>query len=340
MQTHELTYFSARGQVATALAVAVVIVLNNQRIPFIEIIKYPGFYVSVAFSWLFAWMIIHFIAWFSRSIDRFPRWNRSHDVRFFMQIGGGVVLPCLAAIALAFGFLQGFGRDFMASGYLTHEFPIICLLIVIMNLTYLVLHYRNEADRLAEELNDSTVSLRKAVIRGDIWKRRALVLRQKLEIAGNDAAGISRRLSEAESVLAALETELLASKDELGNLPEKPKLHGVLEMQGALGMEKVPFSKIRYLEYDNRKVWAYTTKSPRSLIASLLTLQEALPDYWFFRIRRTIIINRMYIVNGPGIKRKRGLEVTIRLAENTTKTFTLHRKNAAAYLEWFSMPHE
>jgi len=337
MQTHEQTYFSARGQVITAFFVALVIVLNNQSIPVLKIIRYLGFYVSVAFSWLFAWMIIHFIAWLSKSIDGFPRWNKTYDIRFVMQMIGGVAVPCLAAVALAFGFLEGFGRDFRASGYLTHEFPIICLLIVIMNLTYLLLHYRQEANRLADELNAKTGALRKAVLDGQIWKKRTLILKQKLETAKKDAAGISKRLLETENALAALEAKLKVRSGGADTLCELPKLRGFMEIQGALSIDKIPYTEIRYIEYEKRRAWVYTSKSPHFRRTSLQEIQKSLPANWFFRVRNNAIINRMYIIDGPGIKKGRSMEITLRLPKKQTKTLTIHRRKVAAYLEWFSL---
>ena len=257
-----------------------------------------------------------------------------------MQMIGGVGIPCLAAVALAFGFLEGFGRDFRTSGYLNHEFPIICLLIVIMNLTYLLLHYRQEADRLADELNARTATLRRAVLRGQVWKNRTLMLKEKLETAEKDAAGISKRLLETENALAALEAKLRGGSSGADTSCELPKLRGFLEIQGALSIDKVPYNEIRYIGYERRRVWAYTAKSPHFIRTSLRQVQKMLPTYWFFRVRNDAIINRIYIINGPGTKKNRGVEVTIRLPKNQTKTLMVHRSKVAVYLAWFSLTHE
>ena len=340
MQTHEQTYFSARGQVVTALSVALVIVLNNQSMPLIKIVQYLGFYISVAFSWLFAWMIIHFIAWFSRSMDRFPRWNRSHDVRFFMQIIGGVVVPCLAAVALAFGFLEGFGQDFMASGYLKHEFPIICLLIVIMNLTYLVLHYRNEADRLADELRVKTVALRQAVMDGDQWTQMLQTLKETLDAATKDAAKQSEKLAKVEKSLAVANAELFL-KSEKANLKRKMLMRkAYIEMPDAMTIRELALFEIRYIKYEKRRVWAITGNGRFTKRASLQKFCHDLPEYWFFRANNDVVINRKYIVNGPGIRKGRGMDVAIRTHAKRAETVGVRRNNVAAYLAWFSMPHE
>jgi Response regulator of the LytR/AlgR family len=312
MHTADIGYFSPRAKAIVSLIVALTIVLHHQHVPWSVIFRNIGFYVSVAFSWLIAWLIIQFIDWYSRRLNGIPAYNRTYETRFWAQLVGGVAVPCLLAVAMAFGFLESFGRSFARSGYMAHEFPIICQLIVIMNLVYLTIHYRQQAMSLAAELDQLKIRMAEIEETLEDEKRRTESHRQQWFTAAS------------------------AVKE----LRDKVQLTGYIEMFDVYTKHDVSLGKIVYIAYENRKVTAYTHKGKYSRKQSLNQIAAELPAYWFFKANSKEIINRKHIKEGIGEKaEKRGMVITMKW-KSTDKRVVISRDRKKAYLEWYAMVNE
>jgi len=115
--------------------------------PIVRIVSNGGFYVSWLAS---ALMTLVLIATVRRVLARILEGSGEvpHALnRFVWVVVGGVVLPCLMALAMVYGLLEGLGVGFLQSGYMHREFPLVVLFVVILNLTYVTFHYHAESWR-------------------------------------------------------------------------------------------------------------------------------------------------------------------------------------------------
>src|SRR5690606_24939035 len=125
-----------------SMAMGAIVLLAYQSMPLARILSNPGFYVSWLASGLMTFAVIAIVR---RVLAHIFSEGDVHEQRRFIGILlGGVLFPCLMALAMVYGLLESVGGGFAQSGYLNREFPLVVLFIVILNLTYLTLHYRSE----------------------------------------------------------------------------------------------------------------------------------------------------------------------------------------------------
>lgn len=328
-----------QSRLALSMILGVGILLMYQNMPIVRIVSNWGFYVSWLASGL---MTLTVIAIVRRVLARILEGSgevRNAINRFVWVVVGGVVLPCLMALAMVYGLLEGFGIDFLQSGYMNREFPLVVLFVVILNLTYVALHYYVESwrfyslwratkaqlDQTERQLADKTRELEGIILRG----------REQLPTDGNEAtppaAGLLDRMYDMGSH---------RERDQLGcKLDVRARqLKQTVVIVGAFGDEHVALARVACLKWLSRSVWA-TLDDGREVKLRAASLRQALaplPAYWFMRVSESTAIARKFLTPQPEVRQGRTSLVRLRVKRRKVLEVQVSRTYLPKFREWMA----
>ncbi|WP_461791630.1 LytR/AlgR family response regulator transcription factor [Pedobacter sp.] len=129
-------YFPRWVLLILALVVSHHIVAGTQNKPTLIILRQLNYYVAMAFSWPFTYLLmwwIHFCIW---RLDRLVPWQASWCKRLSLQLACCVLLVILADVSVVRLYFWVFDNDFWDSGYMSHELLIILWMVLFMNSLY------------------------------------------------------------------------------------------------------------------------------------------------------------------------------------------------------------
>lgn len=116
------------------------IVLNGRWHLITKAFQSPSFYVAVAISFGISYLMLTIIHRGTTALDRRAPWHKSISRRTLLQLLIGLIFPIVVDIALAAIYITATGQNFVDSGFLLHDFPIIAGFVILMNLFYLVMY--------------------------------------------------------------------------------------------------------------------------------------------------------------------------------------------------------
>lgn len=337
--------FTWKAQLGASLVLGVFIVLHNQSVPLRRIITNLGFYLSVMASAIIALLLMRMVARITDWIATNPRWQQNDYGRFLIQLLAGALLPCLVALALAFGLLEGLGNGFVKSGYLTHEFPLVCQFIVVLNLSYLTIYYRSLAiatDKALVQTQESLVKTQDSLAH----TQGALAHTQDKLADAQDALVQSQEALKStvkemellEKVVRSKRREIQLPADWADGLPEcHPKLLKLrIKVMRSHGWEWVEIEKVVYLKWHGRNVWAalHTGSEFKVAANSLKTVAGQLPPYWFLCATKTMVIGRKYLLEGTRVvDQHRKMVIKLRWKRKVVP-LSLSKYGISSFLEW------
>lgn len=315
------------------------ILLVYQNMPIVRIVSNWGFYVSWLAS---ALMTLVLVATVRRVLARIL--EGSGEVpnalnRFVWVVVGGVVLPCLMALAMVYGLLEGLGVGFLQSGYMHREFPLVVLFVVILNLTYVTFHYyaeswrfyslwmatKEQLDQTARQLADKTRELEEILPQ----------YREQQQAHGNGAtppaAGLPSRMC---GVATAGGQERLGFTLDA----QTRQLKQTVVVVGAFGDEPVALARVACLKWLSRSVWV-TLDDGREVKLRAASLRQALaplPSYWFIRVAENTAIARKFLAPQPEVRQGRTSLVRLRVKRRKVLEVQVSRTYLPKFREWMA----
>lgn len=128
-----------------SLAAAHIIVMFGERHSLSELLLMPEYYISVAASFLIAFTLVSTVRWVTLKLDRRYDWMDEPLQRTGMQILLVVIGPGLLAFLLAAIYFKIQGLNILDTVYLRLDFPVILLMLVMLNLYYVAYYFYQHA---------------------------------------------------------------------------------------------------------------------------------------------------------------------------------------------------
>jgi hypothetical protein len=107
------------------------------------------YYRDLALSFLIAFLLINEVYLVTVKLDKRYDWKQYTAERIGLQLTFGLIMPCITAFLLAVGYFRIFHLNIFETEYLRLDFPVIVILIVLLNVYYLAFYFFNQW-RLAE----------------------------------------------------------------------------------------------------------------------------------------------------------------------------------------------
>lgn len=145
-------------RIIIALLAAHIIVSFGEKESLFQLLLMPDYYRSLGFSFVIAFILVCIVHATTVSLDRRFDWRSVPVVRAGLQFSLALLLPAILAFLLAFFYFRAFGLHILDTLYLKYDFPVIVLMLVLLNIYYLAFYfYRRwrDAEQLAASIPDS-----------------------------------------------------------------------------------------------------------------------------------------------------------------------------------------
>lgn len=132
----EVVYFSRWVLAVLAIVVSHHVVAGTQDKGTLEIIRQLNYYVAMAFSWPFTYLLMWWIHFCIKRLDVAVPWQVYWQRRLVLQLLLCVGLVILVDLLVVRLYFWAFDNDFSASGYMRTELLIILWIVLFMNSGY------------------------------------------------------------------------------------------------------------------------------------------------------------------------------------------------------------
>lgn len=147
-------YFSALFLLLLPLAATLCIVLPAGDESILNLLQERWFYLPLFGTYCVALLITDIINRVNLLLDKYYPWEQQFTRRLIIQLFSGWLFPSGLAFLVAYLYFSYLGVDIMATLYSRHMFPLIVLLILLMNILYCGYYY---AWRLMENLRTNAI---------------------------------------------------------------------------------------------------------------------------------------------------------------------------------------
>jgi Ca2+/Na+ antiporter len=128
-----------------SLGAAHAIVVFGEQRSLSQLLLMPEYYISVLGSFLIAFILVSMVRWLTIRLDRNYDWMGKPLQRTALQILLVVVAPGLAAFLLATLYFTLQGISILNTVYLRFDFPVIILMLVLLNAYYIAYYFYLQA---------------------------------------------------------------------------------------------------------------------------------------------------------------------------------------------------
>lgn len=124
------------AMIYTFIAFSFIFIANDNSVYFL--IENPTFYTDIVFSIILTFGVGYYLNTLNNKLDqRFP-WFETFKIRFYKQIGLGIILPFILAMLIELIYLRTINISFFESSMLNLEMPLAFIFLVLLNLISLV----------------------------------------------------------------------------------------------------------------------------------------------------------------------------------------------------------
>ena len=134
-------YHDLYFRIIVALLAAHLIITFGEKESLFELLVMPAYYWSLAPSFAIAFLLVSFVNLVTIRLDRRYDWKQRAVLRAGLQLCFGLLLPALLAFLLAAVYFLCFGYHILDTLYLKYDFPVIVLMLVLLNAYYLEFYF-------------------------------------------------------------------------------------------------------------------------------------------------------------------------------------------------------
>jgi len=99
------------------------------------------YYISLLGSFVIASILINMVYFATTKLDKHYDWSERPVERVGLQVLCGWMFPGLFAFLLAFFYFRSYGIKILNTPYLKYDYPVILLMILLLNLYYLAFYF-------------------------------------------------------------------------------------------------------------------------------------------------------------------------------------------------------
>jgi DNA-binding LytR/AlgR family response regulator len=148
-------YHDLYFRLALSLLAAHFLIAFGEKESFFELLLMWDYYRSLLFSALIAFILISFIRYVFTRLDKRYDWKMQTAKRLAMQSLWGVAVPAILAFLLAAVYFSMHHIHILDTLYLRFDFPVIVLLLIVLNMYYLVFRFYRQSQAPVEKNEES-----------------------------------------------------------------------------------------------------------------------------------------------------------------------------------------
>jgi len=123
-------------RIALAFIASHIIVMYNEPDTFFEAVFTRSYWIGFAGSFVIAILLTTYIHFVTVRLDKTLDWKHHTLLRLFRQSVFGFFIPALAAFLLAAGFFAYYRYNILETSYLSEDYTIILLMLLVLNVYY------------------------------------------------------------------------------------------------------------------------------------------------------------------------------------------------------------
>lgn len=135
------------------LASAHIITVIGDKRSTLELLTKKGYLLGMLFSIVMAFIIVTYIHYLVKALDRRYDWQRNPVERLLLQTCLGFILPALVDFLCAWPFINQGNVHILKSSFVTYDFQFVLMMLLILNLYYigyyLILRWKQAAEIIA-----------------------------------------------------------------------------------------------------------------------------------------------------------------------------------------------
>ncbi|MBS1529306.1 MAG: LytTR family transcriptional regulator DNA-binding domain-containing protein [Bacteroidetes bacterium] len=112
------------------------------------------YYRSLLYSAVIAFMLVSIVYLVTIKLDRRYDWNKHPAKRVGLQLALALVLPAILAFLLATLYFRLFDIDIFVTRYLTYDYPVILLMLLLVNVYYVAFYFYRQWKTVRENLSN------------------------------------------------------------------------------------------------------------------------------------------------------------------------------------------
>ena len=132
-----LRYKNLAFRLIAPLVASHFIIVYGEPSGFFELIIDPDYYLALLPNYGFSLILVALIHWVNKRLDRSYDWLSKPLQRTMLQLTFGLLLPAVLAFIFAFFYFRVNGMYVLNTPYLRFDFPIIVLLLLLLNSYYI-----------------------------------------------------------------------------------------------------------------------------------------------------------------------------------------------------------
>lgn len=134
-------YIDISYRVFLSLVVALFFVHYGSEVNFLDALLIGSFYLSLAGNFFIAFLLISWVHWANRGINKSLSWEKNFSLRILFALFLGFIVPGLIAYFFAALYFYVFGIDIRDTYYRNLIYPVILLLLFVLNVCYSIYYY-------------------------------------------------------------------------------------------------------------------------------------------------------------------------------------------------------
>lgn len=124
-----------------SLIAAHFIVALGETESFFQMLLSWDYYRSLLYSVVIAFMLVSLVNLVTIKLDTRFDWNEQPTKRIGLQLALALILPAILAFLLATLYFRLFDIDIFVTRYLTYDFPVILLMLLLINVYYVAFYF-------------------------------------------------------------------------------------------------------------------------------------------------------------------------------------------------------
>lgn len=144
-----ITFNNRMVKILISVVASIYIVFHGREIRLLESLQKPLLYIAITVSFIIVYLMVSIIDYANRWLDKRYDWREETIKRSVSQLVIGISLPLMVDFVIISVYFYFLGTNVFDNGFLRHDFPVIVLFVVVVNMYYIT------ASILANDTNNS-----------------------------------------------------------------------------------------------------------------------------------------------------------------------------------------
>lgn len=133
-----ITFNNRMFKILISVVASIYITFHGREIRVLESLQKPLLYIAITVSFVITYIMVSIIDYTNRWLDKRYDWREETLKRSLAQLVMGISLPLMVDFVIISTYFYFLGTNVFDNGFLRHDFPVIVLFVVVVNMYYIL----------------------------------------------------------------------------------------------------------------------------------------------------------------------------------------------------------